>query len=379
MRRQIRIGLIGHRFMGKAHSHALHSVAFLLDAEVEPIPAVLCGLEEDLEATAARYRWRACTRRWSDVVADPAIDVVDIATPGSTHCEIALAAAQAGKHLMCEKPLALNAAEARRMYEAAERAGVRHLVNFNYRRVPAVMLAKQLIESGELGEISFFQAAYWQDWALEPTVFLVWRMDKRVAGAGVMADNGSHLIDLARYLLGEIQEVAGAAEIVIKRRPLPDGTDTGAVSTDDTAGFLLRFRNGALGLLGASRISAGHKNALRFEVNGRKGSLSFDLERLNELQLYQAEDRPVRGFRTVLVTDAEHPYLRYWWPPGHMLGWEHTFVHQYYEFLKGIVNNTPVSPTFFDGWRAQEVLDAMQTAVTERCWVKVPSQEETKP
>ncbi len=371
MTRRIRMGLIGHKFMGKAHSHALHDLSFFFPLGVELERAVLCGVEEDLAEAAARYGWSAHTHSWREVVADPDIHVICIATPGDTHCEIAVAAAEAGKHVLCEKPLALNAAEARRMWEAAERARVKHMVNFNYRRVPAVNLAKQLIEDGRLGRLYYFRATYWQDWPLDPQFPFVWRFDKNVAGAGSMADKGSHLVDLARFLVGEIEEVAAATEIFVRERPTAEG-GRATVTTDDAAAFIVRFRNGALGLFGTSRMSAGHKNALGFEVNGSRGSVSFDLERLNELQVYLREDdQAVEGFRTVMVTQPAHRYISHWWPPGHIIGWEHTFIHQYYEFLRAISEDLAPSPNFLDGLRVQQVLDAVETAAAEKRWVRV--------
>jgi predicted dehydrogenase len=370
MKPPVRLALIGHKFMGKAHSQALHDLPFFFDLPVEPVRAVLCGLGNDLAPTAARYGWQAHTSDWKAVVNDPSINAVSIATPGNTHCEIAVAAANAGKHVLCEKPLALTGAEARRMYDAVEQAKVRHVVNFNYRRVPAVRLARKLISGGQLGDILYFRATYWQDWPLDPGFPFVWRFDKSAAGAGSMADKGSHIVDLARYLAGEIDEVASITTIYVKQRfdgPLPR-----PVTTDDAAAFITRFRNGALGLFGTSRMSAGHKNGLSFEVNGSRGSLMFDLERLNELQVYFAGDAAdVQGFRTISATGPQHDYIAAWWPPGHVLGWEHTFIHQYYEFLKAIASAAPTEPSFYDGLRTQQVLDAVETAAAEKRWIPV--------
>ena len=358
--------------MGKAHSQALHDVPFFFETRFQPVRAVLCGLEDDLPEAAARYGWQRWTHSWREVVADPEIDVVVIATPGNTHCEIAIAAAEAGRHVICEKPLALDAEQAARMCQAVERAGVKHLVNFNYRRVPAVQLARQLIEQGRLGEIYYFRGTYWQDWPLDPAFPFVWRFDRAIAGAGSMADKGSHLVDLALFLVGDIVEVAATTEIFVHERPVPDGIAR-TVTTDDAAAFLARFRNGALGLFGTSRMSAGHKNALGFEVNGSRGSLIFDLERLNELQVYFVDDDcAARGFRTIMVTEPVHRYLERWWPPGHVLGWEHAFIHQYYEFLHALETEALPSPNFHDGLKVQRVLDAVEQAAAERRWIGVP-------
>jgi len=372
MKQPLRFGLIGHKFMGKAHSQALHDVSFFFETRYEPVRAVLCGLEEDLPEAAARYGWRRWTHSWREVVADPEIDVIVIASPGNTHCEIAIAAAEAGRHVICEKPLALNGEEAARMCRAVERSGVKHLVNFNYRRVPAVQLARQLIEEGRLGEIYYFRGTYWQDWSLDPALPFLWRFDREIAGAGAMADNGSHVVDLALYLVGDIVEVAASCEIFLRERRAPDG-GLRTVTTDDAAAFLARFGNGALGLFGTCRTSAGHKNALGFEVNGSRGSLIFDLERLNELQVYFVDDdRAARGFRTIMVTEPVHRYVDHWWPPGHILGWEHTFIHQYYEFLHALETDALPSPNFHDGLKVQRVLDAVEQAAAEKRWIEVP-------
>ncbi len=372
MKRPIRFGLIGHRFMGKAHSQALHDVSFFFPTPYEPVRAVICGLEADLPEAAARYGWARHTKDWREVVSDPEVDVVVIASPGNTHCEIALAAAQAGKHVICEKPLARTAEEAERMWRAAERAGVKHLVNFNYRRLPAVQLARDLIAAGKLGQVYYFRGTYWQDWALDPAFPFVWRMDKSIAGDGSMADKGSHLVDLALFLVGDIAEVAAAKTIFVRERALASG-EPRPVTTDDAAAFVVRFRNGALGLFGTSRMSAGHKNALGFEVNGSLGSLLFDLERLNELQVYFAGDEPdTNGFRTVMVTESAHRYVAHWWPPGHVLGWEHAFIHQYWEFLEALREDRQPSPNFYDGYRVQLVLDAVALADQQKTWIAVP-------
>jgi predicted dehydrogenase len=373
MKRALNVGLIGHKFMGKAHSHALRDVTMFFDLDAVPVMRVLCGVEDDLEDAARRYGWHTFTPSWEEVVNNPEIDIVDIATPGNTHWQIALAAAQQGKHILCEKPLALTPHEAKEMYDAAEEAHVKHVVNFNYRRLPAVALAKKLIDEGELGAIYHFRGTYQQDWPLDPNFPFIWRMDKTIAGAGSMADKGSHVVDLARYLVDEFEEVACSSAIFVKERSLPDQIHSRRqVTTDDAAVFIARFHNGTLGVFETSRMSAGHKNALAFEVNGSKGSVVFDLERLNELKLYTTSyPRDTSGFRTIMVTEPCHQYVRSWWPPGHVLGWEHTFVHQYYEFLQAIARDSPSSPSFYDGLRNQEVLAAIEAAAVEKCWVRV--------
>jgi predicted dehydrogenase len=372
--RPVNIGMIGYAFMGRAHSHALRSLHMMgADLPVTPVMKTICGRTEDaLRATAEQFGWQRCETSWEKVVADPEIDLIDIVTPGNTHRDIAVAAAENGKHVFCEKPLANTLAEAEEMHQAVETAGVKHQVNFNYRRVPAVALAKRLIDEGRIGEVYHFLGIYQQDWPLDPEFPFIWRFDREVAGAGSMADKGSHIIDLARHLVGEIASVAGTTQTVVTERPT-DGGGTQPVTTDDAAAFIADFENGALGVFQTSRMSAGHKNGLRFEVNGSRGSLRFDLERLNELDVYFAEDaRDTQGFRTVSVTQDCHPYLQHWWPPGHVLGWEHTFVHQFYELLKAIADDSAPEPGFWDGLRCQAVIEAVGRADRERRWVPVP-------
>jgi predicted dehydrogenase len=373
MKRALNVGLIGHKFMGRVHSHALRVVTMFFDLDAVPVMRVLCGIEDDLEDAARRYGWQTFTHSWKEVVNNPEIDIIDIASPGNMHCEIAIAAARQGKHILCEKPLALTLPEAREMYKAVEKAHVKHVVNFNYRRLPAVALAKRIIDDGQLGTIYHFRGTYQQDWPLDPNFPFIWRMDKTVAGAGSMADKGSHVVDLARYLVGEFEEVACSSAIFVNERPLPDHNHSRKqVTTDDAAVFIARFQNGALGIFETSRMSAGHKNALAFEVNGSKRSILFDLERLNELRFYTTSaPKEVNGFQTIMVTEPCHQYIKNWWPPGHVLGWEHTFVHQYYEFLKAIAHHAASSPSFYDGMKNREVLMAIETAAVEKRWTKV--------
>ncbi|NJD02154.1 MAG: Gfo/Idh/MocA family oxidoreductase [Ruminiclostridium sp.] len=373
MKRKINVGLIGHKFMGKAHSHALRDIMMFFDPGVIPVMRVICGIEDDIGEIAGKYGWQSYEKSWEKVVDNPEIDIIDVATPGLTHKDIVLAAVKKGKHVICEKPLAMTALEAREMYEAAEENKVKHLVNFNYRRVPAVDLARKLINEGRLGKVYHFKAIYQQEWAADENVPYLWRFDKVMAGAGSMADKGSHIIDLARFLIGEISEVASTTEIFIKERPsLNDSNIKEKVTTDDAAMFITRFGNGALGLFETSRISVGHKNALSFEVNGSKGSMRFDLERLNELEVYFKEgDAGTEGFKSIMVTEPSHSYIKNWWPAGHVLGWEHTFIHQYYEFLKAIAEDKQPSPNFYDGMKNQEVIEAIEKAAIEKRWIKI--------
>jgi predicted dehydrogenase len=372
MKKRMNIGLIGHKFMGKAHSHAYRDVAMFFDSGVVPVMKVLCGVGDDLASTAERYGWARFEESWEKVVSDPDIDIIDICTPDNYHKEIAIAAAKHGKHVLCEKPLALTLQEAREMQAAVERAGVVNMVNFTYRGVPAIRLAKNLIDEGRLGSLYHFNAFYQQDFSLSEDFPFVWRMDKEAAGAGTMADKGAHVIDLARYLAGEFHEVACRAATFIKERTDPGTGAKRSVTTNDAAVFLSTFQSGAIGLFEVSNMSAGRKNALVLEISGSRGALRFDLERMNELSVYFADDpEEVQGFRTLLVTQPSHPYISHWWPTGHVLGWENTFVHQIHEFLLAISEGRKASPDFFEGVKCQEVVDAIARADAERRWIAV--------
>lgn len=370
----LNIALIGYAFMGRAHSNAYRQVAAFLAPRLTPRLKVICGRNgPPLEAAAACLGWAETATDWRDVVSRPDIDVVDICTPGESHAEIAIAAARAGKAVFCEKPLANTVRDAERMLQAVTRAKVAHMICHNYRRVPAVVLAGQLVAEGRLGEIRHFRGDYLQDWIVDPAFPLVWRLRREQAGSGALGDIGSHVVDLARCLVGEITEVAGALQTFVARRPLPERPSrTGAVTVDDAAVACLRFENGAIGTLEATRMAPGRKNANRFEINGSLGSLAFDLERLNELEVYFESDPPgQRGFRTILVTESSHPYMKAWWPPGHVIGWEHTFTHMVYELCEAIADGRVPSPSFDDGVRNQRVLDAIERAARTRRWERV--------
>jgi predicted dehydrogenase len=366
------VALIGHRFMGRAHSHALKDLPLFFDLEAPPAMRVLCGRSPDVADVAARFGWERWENDWRKVVADPEVDVVAVGTPGALHRDMAVAAAEAGKHVFCEKPLAATVAQAQDMHAAVEKAGVKGAVNFNYRRAPAIMLAKQLVDEGRLGDILHFKGFYQQDWALGDALPHIWRMDADMVGPGP-AEAGSHVVDLARLLVGEITEVAAADVTFVKQRRLPeDAARTAPVTTDDLAVFITRFEGGALGTFEATRCIAGRRNALSLELNGTKGSLRFELERMNELDVYFADDPShLQGFRNVLVTESVHPYIEAWWPPGHIIGWEHTFLHAYYEFFQAIAHDRPTAPSFYDGLRCQQVIEAAGTAAAERRWVEI--------
>jgi predicted dehydrogenase len=374
---EVNVGIVGTKFMGRAHSNAYIDVRYFFDMPARPVLRAACGRNEsDLQAFAAQFGWQTTETSWERLVARDDIDVVDICTSNVTHMPIAMAAARAGKHIFCEKPIAMNAGEARQMLDAAREAGVRHMVAFNYRRAPAIMLARQLIDESKIGRIRHFNAVYYQDWLVDPNSPIVWRHDVKEGGSGAHGDMNAHTIDLARYLVGEIEAVSGAREIFVKERPLADGSGMGVVTADDTMYFLARFRDGALGSFIATRFATGRKNYLRLEIFGSEGSLIFNLERLNELEFYsRADEDKTQGFRNIVVTQSSHPFISAWWPPGHIIGWEHTFIHEVHDLLMAIDKGEEVHPDFYDGLRCQQVLDAAVQSSVEGHWVEVPAEE----
>ena len=374
MSEPINVGIIGTKFMGRAHSNAFIDVSYFYDLPRQPILRAACGVDEtSLKTFAQRFGWETTETSYERMVAREDIDLVDICTSNATHAPMALAAAKAGKHIICEKPLAMNAGEARRMLDAANEAGVRHMVAFNYRRVPAIALAKQLIEQGKIGKIYHFNAVYLQDWMVDPNGPFAWRSDASQAGSGAHGDLNAHIIDLARYLNGEVSAVSAVMETFVKERPLPGGKGKATVTVDDAAFLLARFQNGGIGSFQATRFAPGRKNFLRLEIFGSKGSINFNLERLNELEFHSLEDDAnTQGFRTIMVTESTHPYINRWWPVGHIIGWEHSFIHEIGDFLLAVANNEPVYPDFHDGLRCQQVLDAAVKSSAEQKWVEVP-------
>ena len=363
---EIGIGVLGYAFMGKAHSNAYIEMPHIY----WPPPAIpkLVGIAGRSEAAvseaARRFGYERYTTDWHDLIEDPRIQVLDNLGPNDIHAAPCIAAAQAGKHVLCEKPLARNAEEARQMLEAVEKAGVKHACAFNYRFVPAVRLARHLIEEGALGEIRHFRGYYLQDWIVDPKSPRTWRMSKQAAGAGALGDL-CHVIDLARFLIGEPRTVSATTRTYIKERPLPGHPDQMApVDVDDAFAAVVEYDNGAIGTWEASRMALGRRNHQYIEVNGSEGSLWWDLENLNNLHVYLREERQPRvvGFREVMVTDPGHPFLQHWWPAGHILGWADTFVNQIASFLGAIVNDSPVGPyqaTFEDGYKAAVIADAI--------------------
>ncbi len=380
---ELGIGLVGYKFMGKAHSHAYRDVAQFFNLKATPVMRSLCGrTEEAVKEAADTWGWQSCETDYKKLVQRDDIQLVDIVTPNNTHAEIAIAAARAGKDVACEKPLAMTVSEAKEMLQAVTEAGVKHMVWFNYRRVPAIGLAKRLIEEGKLGRLYHVRAQYLQSWIIDPEFPLVWRLRKEVAGSGAHGDLGAHLIDLARYLVGEFDEVMGMTETFIKERPeeleasglaARGGKERGEVTVDDAALFLARLQGNVIGSFEATRFAQGRKNAQRIEVNGSKGSLVFNFERMNELEFYSSEDEAhTQGFRTIMVTEPEaHPYVSAYWPPGHIIGYEHTFMNQAADLVNGIAGNEKLSPDFEDGLRCQQVLEAVLKSAQERAWVKV--------
>jgi predicted dehydrogenase len=372
---EVNVALIGYSFMGRAHSNAYRQVGPFFSPRLTPRMKVLCGrTTKAVREAADRLGWEEAATDWREVVRRPDIDLVDVSTPGDSHAEIAIAAARAGKAVLCEKPLANTVKDAEAMLKAVQKAGVAHMICHNYRRVPAVMLARQLIQDGKLGRIFHYRGTYLQDWIVDPAFPLVWRLRKEVAGSGALGDLAAHSVDLARFLVGEISEVTGALATFIKQRPLPGKPRTkGKVTVDDASAAVVRFENGTLGTIEATRMALGRKNYNRFEINGSKGSLAFDLERLNELQVFFSSDPgAVQGFRTILATEAaHHPYVKAWWPPGHGLGYEHTFVHTVYDLLEAMADGKVPWPSFADGVANQRVLAAMEKAARTRRWEKV--------
>jgi len=370
--REINVALIGCRFMGKAHSNAWKNAPHFFDMNVQPVLKVACDTNEEvLGAFARRWGWQETETDWRKIVARADIEVVDIATPPQVHCEIAVAAAEAGKHVFCEKPIALSAAEAGRMCQAAERNGIVNYLNHEYRRCPAIALARQLIDEGSIGRIFHWRGAYLQSWLVDPDFPLTWHLRKETAGSGAQSGINSHSVDLARYLVGEIKSVVAMKTTFVKERPLAGeaagtfhaagaaGGPKGKVTVEDAISMIVEFENGALGSFEASTFAPGRKNFNYFEIYGERGSLIFNLERMNELQFFSTADPEyAQGFRTILATGSCHKYMANWWPPGHNIGFEHEFHHAVVDFLDAIDKGTAITPNFRDGLKGMEVLEA---------------------
>jgi predicted dehydrogenase len=383
-KRTLNVGLIGYNFMGKAHSNAWRQAPRFFDLPAELRLHTICGRSpKNVESARRTLGWEKASTDWREVVANPEIDIIDICTPNDSHCEIAIEAAQHGKAILCEKPLALNLDECRRMVDAATKARIPNMVCHNYRRIPAIALAKAMIERGDLGDrIYHYRARYAQDWIADPKFPLVWRLQAKIAGSGTHGDIDAHIIDLGRYLVGEIKEVCGLMETFVKERPLMReakaglgamaARKTGRVTVDDAVSWIGRFKNGAMANLEATRFAYGRKNHITLEINGSKGSLFFDFEDMNRLKYFSAEDpADASGFRDILVTESSQPYAGAWWPPGHIIGYEHTFTNTFADFVKAVVSGKNQHPTFRDGLENEKVLAAVSESAKSRQWVKV--------
>ena len=387
MTETLRIAMIGHGFMGAAHSQGWRVAPRFFDLPLEPEMTVLVGRNQaSTQASADKWGWAETATDWREVITRDDIDVVDIVTPGDTHAEIAIAALEAGKHVLCEKPLANTVAEAEQMAAAAARAaerGIRSMVGFTYRRVPATTFARDLVAAGRLGEIRQVRAEYLQDWLIDENAPLTWRLQKERAGSGALGDIGAHAIDRDEFIPGQkLASVSGIIETLVAERPLLgegvglSGTATaerGEVTVDDVALFTGRLESGALASFEATRFRTGRKNALRIEISGSLGAIAFDLERLNELEFYDATlPETALGFQRILVTENDHPYLAPWWPTGHILGYEHGFSHQAKDFVEAISEGTPPRPSFADGLHVQRVLEAIErSSADEARWTPV--------
>jgi predicted dehydrogenase len=383
------VGMVGYGFMGAAHSQAWRTAAHVLDLPLTPRMVALSGRDAAAAGAAARrYGWAAAETDWRALIGRPDIQLIDICAPGDAHAEIAIAALDAGQHVLCEKPLATTVPQAQAMAAAAARAsarGVRSMLGFNYRRVPAVALARELVRAGRLGEVRHVRASYLQDWLADPSFPLTWRLQREHAGSGALGDLGSHIADLAQYLSGElITGVSGLSATFVGERPLAGAAAAaaaagaqpraGAVTVDDAALFTARLGRATLASFEATRFASGRKNELRIELNGERGSLAFNLEQLNELQFYDREqDAATAGFRRILVTEPGHPYLSAWWPPGHVLGWDATFTHEIADLVTAIAAGTDPAPSFADGLQVQRVLAAVEdSAAHQSQWTPVP-------
>ncbi len=367
---EVGVGMLGYAFMGKAHSNAYKKLPYMMYPPVAiPKLIAIAGRNEDaVKEAALRYGYEGYTTDWRQMLKDDRVQLFDNGGPNDMHAGPCIEAAKAGKHILCEKPLARTAKEAAAMLEAVTKAGVKHAVAFNYRFVPAIRQTKELIESGALGQIYHYRAVYLQEWIMPHyNAPLWWRMDKEVAGSGALGDLGAHIIDLGRFLVGEPRRVSAMTQTFVKQRPRLDGSGLGEVKVDDAFEAVVEFESGALGTLEATRFAGGRKNYNCFEINAEKGSLRFNLERMNELEVFWIGEEPkaTQGFHDVLVTEGYHPFWSNWWPHGHIIGWEHTFVHEITHLLDAIVNNKDVAPygaTFEDGYKNAVICDAILQA-----------------
>ena len=375
--KNLNIGLIGYGFMGRAHSNAFRKAGNFFDLPFEPVLKAVCGRDAGkVQAFANRWGYETCETDWQKLIQREDIDVVDIACPNDMHMEIAIAAAKAGKMILCEKPLAMDSAQGVKMVKAVEKAGVPNMVWYNYRRIPAVTLAKQLIDEGKLGRIFHYRAKFLQDWTISADLPQggagLWRLDVKVAGSGVTGDLLAHCIDTAIWLNGGIDKVSAMTETFIKQRPHNLTGKVEKVGIDDACAFLARFKNGSLATFESTRYARGHKALYTFEINGEHASIFWDLHDLHRLQYFEHRDEGrLRGWRSIHVTDGDHPYMGKWWVPGLQIGYEHSFVHQFADFLEGVASGKPASPTFRDALETQAICDAVLKSGRSGRWEKI--------
>jgi predicted dehydrogenase len=382
----LNVGLVGYKFMGKAHSNAFARLGMFFDLDADVCMKTLCGRDAaGVEAARAKFGWETAETDYRKLVARTDIDIVDVVTPSDFHKEIVMAAIANGKHVFCEKPLALSLQDAREMLSAARTAGIRHQIGFNYRFAPAVLLAKRLIDEGKLGTIFHFRGLYLQDWIIDPMFPMVWRLNRDICGSGSLGDLGAHVIDLAHFLVGSIKTVTGMNKTFVKQRPIVESmtglSGTAAadapmaeVTVDDVTSFCCEFDCGAMGTFEATRFAQGNKNAMSFEINGSKGALRFSVERINELEFYDATaPAGQQGFALIQATEPGHPMVSHWWPTGHVLGYEHTFVHEMAAFVQTITASQDAVPGFEAGVAAAQVMDAVDLSIQRRAWVEVSS------
>jgi len=377
MKKKMNVGLIGYGFMGRTHSNAYCKVNHFFDLPYEPELKVVCGLEADVaKAFAENWGYQSSTTDWHKVIEDDDIDLVDICVPNNVHAEIAIAAAKAGKAILCEKPLALNVAQAQEMVAAVEKAGIANLVSFNYRRVPAVTLAKQLIDEGRLGRIFHYRANFLQDWTISADVpqggDATWRLDVKAAGSGVTGDLLAHCIDTAMWHNGRIASVSAMTETFVKERMHAETGKKEPVGIDDACAFICRYENGSLGIFESTRYARGHKALYTFEINGEHASIAWDLHDLHRLSWFDHRDESItRGWRSVHVTDGDMPYMDKWWVPGLQIGYEHTFVHQIADFLENMAAGKPTSPSFREALATQQVCEAVLNSAKNSKWEEI--------
>ena len=385
-KKDINVGLVGYKFMGKAHSNALSKIGMFFDNSCNVNMKAICGRDEEwVKDSAEKFGWDGYETDWQKLVSRSDIDMIDITAPSNAHKEIAIAAANEGKHVFCEKPLALTLADSREIYEAAVKNKIKHQIGFNYRFAPAVLLAKSIIDSGKLGKIFHVRANFLQDWIIDPEFPLVWRLDKKVCGSGSLGDLGAHFIDLTRFLVGEFDTIMGMSKTFVKSRPTSErmigltgkaaaDAPRADVEIDDGTVFIAEFKNGALGVFEATRFAQGHKNDLSIEINGELGSVKFVFERMNELHYFSAADEEgLQGFRLIQASEGIHPYMHAWWPVGHVIGYEHTFIHELYEFTESIANDKATTPDFMDGIKCSQIIEAVELSCERKSIVEVDS------